>query len=55
VCKSSHALVHFFHKDFERCKITEMHLRKIAPMHEEARFLALDAERAPFFIEKLQI
>ena len=55
VCKSAYVVVHFFHKDFERCKIAEMHLRKIAHAHEEARFLCLDAERAPFFINKLDI
>jgi thioredoxin-like negative regulator of GroEL len=55
VCKSNYCVVHFFHKDFERCKITEMHLRKIAHEHEEARFMSIDAERAPFFVSKLDI
>ncbi len=53
--KSKHAVVHFYHKDFERCKIVDMHLREIAKTHLEARFVCLDAEKAPFFIGKLQI
>jgi len=32
-----------------------MHLREIAKVHTEAKFLYLNAEKAPFFIQKLQI
>jgi len=32
-----------------------MHLKKIAPAHTETRFVKLDAEKAPFFIQKLSI
>jgi hypothetical protein len=32
-----------------------MHIQRIVREHEECRFVRLDAERAPFFIEKLQI
>jgi hypothetical protein len=32
-----------------------MHLRKIAATHKEARFIFLNAEKAPFFIKKLQV
>ena len=32
-----------------------MHLGKIAPAHLETKFLKLDAEKAPFFVEKLRI
>lgn len=45
----------FFHKDFERCKIVDMHLHKICKVHTEARFVRIDAEKSPFFIQKLQI
>ncbi|CAI2379396.1 unnamed protein product [Moneuplotes crassus] len=55
VTKSKRSVVHFYHKDFERCKIVDMHLREIAKTHLEARFICLDAEKAPFFIGKLQI
>ena len=45
----------FFHKDFERCKIVDMHLHKICRVHTETRFVRIDAEKCPFFINKLQI
>ena len=50
VTKSTYCVVAFFHKDFERCKIVDMHLRQICVQHPEARFVRIDAEKAPFFI-----
>lgn len=32
-----------------------MHMQRIAPMHPETRFIYLNAEKSPFFIQKLQI
>ena len=55
VTGSKFVLCHFYHQDFERCKIVDMHLRKIAAIHPEAKFVMLNAEKAPFFIKKLQI
>lgn len=55
VTKAEYSAVHFFHKDFERCKIIDKHLQIIAPQHKECKFLKLDAEKAPFFIQKLAI
>lgn len=55
VTKTKYVVVAFYHKDFERCKIVDMHLAKICREHEEARFVRLDAEKAPFFITKLGI
>lgn len=55
VTKNKLAIVHFFHKDFERCKIIDKHLRIIAYSHPECRVLCLNAEKAPFFIAKLAI
>jgi thioredoxin-like negative regulator of GroEL len=55
VTKTRYVVVAFFHKDFQRCKIIDMHLFKICRDHEEARFVRLDAEKAPFFISKLGI
>ena len=55
VTGSKFVLCHFYHQDFERCKIVDMHLRKIAATHAEAKFVYLNAEKAPFFIKKLQI
>ncbi|TDH65409.1 hypothetical protein CCR75_006547 [Bremia lactucae] len=47
--------VHFYHRDFDRCKIMDMHLKKLAQNHIECKFLTLNAEKAPFFVEKLLI
>jgi len=55
VTGSKFVVVHFYHKDFERCKIVDHHLRQIASTHVEAKFVYLDAEKAPFFIQKLQV
>ena len=55
VTSSKFVLCNFYHQDFERCKIMDMHLRKIAAAHPEAKFVTMNAEKAPFFIQKLQI
>lgn len=46
---------HFFHKDFERCKILDMHLHTIAPQLLPVKFIKLNAEKAGFFVGKLGI
>jgi thiol-disulfide isomerase/thioredoxin len=47
--------VHFFHKEFERCKLMDHHLKKIAPLHLSCKFVRIDAENTPFFVAKLNI
>jgi thiol-disulfide isomerase/thioredoxin len=47
--------VHFFHRQFERCRILDHHLRIVASRHVECKFVRIDAERAPFFARKLSI
>ena len=47
--------MHFFHADFERCKIMDFHLDIVARGHLEAKFLRIDAAKAPFFVAKLRI
>lgn len=47
--------IHFFHRDFERCKIMDHHLNIVAPLHSTCKFLRIDAEKAPFFVSKLQV
>ena len=46
---------HFYHNDFERCKILDLHLRVIAQEHLETKFISMNVEKAPFFVEKLFI
>ena len=55
VTGSKNVICHFYHKDFERCKIVDHHLRIIAKTHPEAKFIYLNAEFSPFFVAKLQI
>jgi hypothetical protein len=55
VTGSMRVLCHFYHKDFERCKIVDHHLAKLAPRHIECKFIKADAEKMPFFVEKLKI
>jgi hypothetical protein len=53
--KNENVVVHFYHKDFERCKIMDKHLRLIAADHRETLFVRIDAEKTPFFTTKLNI
>lgn len=53
--KNQKAVVHFFHHEFERCKIMDQHLKKIAVEHPETAFVYLNVEKAPFFVGKLGI
>lgn len=55
VCASMHVVCHFYHKNFERCKIMDMHLRKLAPKCFGTKFLTINAEKSPFFVEKLRV
>lgn len=55
VTGSKKVVCHFYHGDFERCKIMDNHLRIVAPMHPETRFITINAEKAPFFVQKLAI
>jgi thiol-disulfide isomerase/thioredoxin len=52
---SEFVAAHFFHKEFERCKIMDHHLKLIAPLHTTCKFIRVDAEKAPFFVSKLVI
>ncbi|CAG9332902.1 unnamed protein product [Blepharisma stoltei] len=55
VTGSKKVVCHFYHKDFPRCRIIDHHLRIIAQKHVETRFITINAEKAPFFIERLGI
>jgi len=53
--KSGFVICHFFHKDFEKCKVIDMHLRRMAHQHIESKFIRVNAEKTPFFVDKLRI
>jgi hypothetical protein len=55
MCNSDKVICHFYHRDFERCKVMHHHLEKLAGKHFETKFVKIDAEKTPFFIEKLHI
>ncbi len=55
VTKSHLVVCHFYHRDFERCKIVDEHFKKICIDHVEAKFVKINAEKALFFVGKLQV
>jgi thioredoxin-like negative regulator of GroEL len=55
VTKFNWTIVHFYHTDFERCKVMDKHLRTVAMAHPESQFLYINAEKAPFFVQRLQV
>lgn len=55
VTKSKYAVVHFYHRDMPRCKIADHHLEKLAREYMATKFVKLDAEKAPFFVNKLMV
>eukprot|EP01006_Ploeotia_vitrea_P002245 TRINITY_DN106881_c0_g1_i1.p1 TRINITY_DN106881_c0_g1~~TRINITY_DN106881_c0_g1_i1.p1 ORF type:complete len:238 (-),score=44.73 TRINITY_DN106881_c0_g1_i1:114-827(-) len=55
VTASGLCAVHFYHKDFERCKIVDKHLAVIATKLLPIKFCKLNADKAPFFVSKLGV
>jgi len=55
VTKADMVVCHFFHRDFERCKIMDKHLEILARRYFTTRFVKLSAPDAPFFTVKLGI
>ena len=48
-------MVHFYHNDFQRCKIIDMHLKILCQQFPQTQFLYINAEKTPFFVQKLAI
>ncbi|KAI9081248.1 hypothetical protein K1719_036748 [Acacia pycnantha] len=55
VTGSEKVICHFYHKEFYRCKIMDKHLKSLALVHVDTKFIKLDAENAPFFVAKLAV
>jgi len=55
MCKHQKVVCHFYHDQFERCKIMDKHFRQIADLHPETLFVRINAEKTPFFTNKLNI
>ncbi|KAF4658386.1 hypothetical protein FOZ61_005669 [Perkinsus olseni] len=55
VTKSDKAIVHFYHRSFRKCKVIDKHLGLLAPSLLDIKMARLDAQKAPFFVERLRI
>lgn len=53
--KNEKVVCHFFHSEFEKCKVMDKHLMKIAFEHSETLFVKINADKSPFFTTKLNI
>ena len=43
VTKTPLVVAHFFHRDFERCRVMDKHLAELARKHFETRFIKISA------------
>ncbi|GBG67822.1 hypothetical protein CBR_g943 [Chara braunii] len=55
VTGTQHVACHFFHKDFPRCKILDMHLKALSAKYTGTKFIKIDAVKCPFFVTKLKV
>jgi len=53
--KHPKVVCHFYHDQFERCKIMDKHLRQIADLHPETLFVRINADKTPFFTARLNV
>ena len=53
VTGSTYVVCHFYHRDFPRCEIMNHHLAILAQRHIETKFIKINAEKAPFFVDKV--
>jgi len=55
VTTTKHAVVHFFHEDFIRCKVVDKHFNAVCRKYTDTKFIKVNATEAPFFVTKLKI
>ena len=55
VTGSKYVVCHFYHATFETCKTVDHHLQLLSRTHLPTRFIKINAEKAPFFVTKLQV
>jgi hypothetical protein len=53
--ESKRVVCHFYTPSNRFCPVVDQHLRKIANEHLETRFIRINAEKAPYLVEKLQV
>lgn len=54
VTSSLRVVCHFYHGDFPRCNIIDHHIQRLVGRHVETKFIKINAEKAPFFTEKVR-
>lgn len=52
---SKKVVCHFYHAEFSRCKVIDHHIRKLVQRHVETKFVKINAEKAPFFVTKVNL
>lgn len=55
VTSLKHVVCHFFHDEFARCKVTDQKLQLICRVFPQIKFIKLNAQKAPFMVQKLNI
>ncbi|KAM0755595.1 thioredoxin-like protein [Meredithblackwellia eburnea MCA 4105] len=53
--RAKRSVLHFFHRDFRRCKIMDQHLEKLAAKHHDTLFLRAEVSNVPFLVDKIQV
>jgi len=53
--KREKIVANFFHEDFNRCKILDSHMPKLAYEHPEALFIKIDVKKAGFLVSNLKL
>ncbi|KAF8591411.1 thioredoxin-like protein, partial [Ramaria rubella] len=48
-------VIHFYHRNFQRCRIMDKHLEELAPRYFSTRFLRVFVENVPWLVDKLAI
>lgn len=48
-------IVHFYHRDFQRCQIIDKHLSMLCMTMMPIKFCKINVEKAPFLTEKLRV
>mmetsp|Transcript_5162 Transcript_5162/g.8056 ORF Transcript_5162/g.8056 Transcript_5162/m.8056 type:complete len:252 (-) Transcript_5162:473-1228(-) len=46
---------HFYHQEFERCRIVDKHMGILAKKYFDTKFIKVHAPDAPFFVQKLNV
>ncbi|KAL8281495.1 hypothetical protein RQP46_006179 [Phenoliferia psychrophenolica] len=53
--KAKRSVLHFFHRDFRRCKIMDAHLEKLAAKHFDTLFICAEVSNVPFLVNKIEV